>query len=164
MDRSDTIFCVLIAAICLWQILLLLRGKREITMRVDAPGRMGGIILCVVILAVVVWRRGNIATSWPVYVGMVVMMALYLFAPVGLNSKGFFSTSRFIAYDDLVYFALEQPEAPVCRLRLSRSGGRETVLSITQEQRPQVEAWLLAAGVDTFEAYGASVREGRRKR
>ena len=162
MERSDLIFLILIAVFSAWQVGVLLRAKKGIKIKADAPGRMGGVVLCLIILAVAVWRRGNFASAWPVYVGLLVMMALYLLAPVGLNDKGLYSTSRFISYDNLAYYAIEMPEAPVCRLRLARSGGRETVMSITQEQKGLVEAWLTAAGVDTFEAYGESVRSRRR--
>jgi hypothetical protein len=161
MGRTDLIFLILIALFSAWQVFVLVRARRGIRMKTESPGRMGGIVLCLAIMAFAVWRRGNFASSWPVYAGLLVMLALYMLAPVGLSDKGLYSTTRFIPYGDLAYYAFEQESAPKCRLRLGRSGGRETVMSITQAQKPQAEAWLLAAGVDTFEAYGDTVRSRR---
>jgi len=162
MERFDIIFLVIIAAFVIWQIGLMIRAHREIKLAASAPGRVGGTILCVAILAMAIWRRGNLVHAWPVYLGLAVMMALYLLARVGLSEEGFFSTSRYVPYSKLEYYAIDLPEAPHCRLRLARSAGRETVMMISQEQRDQVEAWLIKAGVDNFENYSETVRARRR--
>lgn len=162
MERYDLIFLVIIAGFIIWQAALMIRAYREIKLVASAPGRAGGVVLCAGILALAIWRRGNLAGSWPVYVGLAVMMAMYLSARVGLSETGLFSTSRFIPYDTLEYYAIDMPEAPKCRLRLARSAGRETVMMITQEQKAQAEAWLIKAGVDNFESYGERVRARRK--
>lgn len=159
MDHYDLIFLLIIGAFVAWQLLLMIRAHRQIKIVTDAPGRIGGAVICVVILAVAIYRRGNFATAWPIYLGIVLMMSLYLFARVGLTENGFFSTSRYIPYSSLQFYAIDMPEAPKCRLRLARSAGRESIMIITQAQKGQVEAWLINAGVPTFQSYSEEVRK-----
>lgn len=162
MERYDLIFLVIIGCFVAWQIGLMIRARKNIKLAASAPGRIGGAVLCGVILVVAIWRRGNLASSWPIYLGIALMMTLYLVASVGLTEDGFYSTSRYIPFSSLVYFAFDMPDQPVCRLRLARSGGRETIMNIRQEQKGQVEAWLINAGVSTFDAYSENVRQNRK--
>ncbi len=151
MTTFDYILLAAAAVLLVYQLRLLLRARREITIPGKAPSRGAVVVLVVVLLALALFRTQDLTHTWPVFV-LVILACLTIFAGgCGLSDKGMFAGGRYIAFDQAAYYEMDERNGRRV-LRLSRLT-RETHMIVTDEQLPAVLTLLEGSGVPKYEDY-----------
>lgn len=151
MTTFDYILLAVAAVMLVYQLRLLLRARREITIPGTPPNRGTVILLVVVLLVLALFRAQDLSHTWPVFV-VVAAACLTIFAGgCGLSANGMFSSGRYIAFDKAAYYEMdERGGRRILRLSLLT---RETHMLVTDEQLPAVLALLEESGVPKYEEY-----------
>lgn len=152
MTPFDYILITIAAVLLVYQLLLIYRQIRTAVIRGKAPMKTASAALLGVLLALAVWRMGDLSQRWPVVVMLVLVCIAFLMGGTALGENGMFCGGRFIRYDRAAFYAIDNPdgEKPVLRLsKLTREGSME----LTPQQVPQAEAFLQGKGVPTEKEY-----------
>lgn len=163
MTQFDLVLMGVAAVLLIYQVVLLVRQMRSALIRGKTPGRAASAVLLGGLLALAVWRMGDLSRKWPVVVVLAAVCAAYLLGGTALGANGMFCGGRFIAYDRAAYFVIDNPAGERPRLRLSKLT-REGIMELAPEQISQVEALLMEKGVPTMEEYRKKVDEATERR
>lgn len=159
---SNYLILLAIVGFFAYELFVVLRARKKITLRMSVPSRWASFALIMVIVLIAVLRRADFADAWFNYVGVTLLALLYVIAPVGLGEEGVYASTRLVRYEKLHYFAFDDFSAPQTRLHISRGMGSEIVFLAKKEQYGQIHRMMSANRVATIDAYKEQVRPGRK--
>ena len=163
MTPFDYILITIAAVLLVYQMLLIFRQIKSAVIRGKAPAKTASAALLGILLALAVWRMGDLSQRWPVVVLLAAVCIAFLLGGTALGENGMFCGGRFIRYDRAAYYVIDTPDGNKPVLHLSKLT-REGVMELTPEQVPQGVAFLEEKGVPTVKEYQKKVDETTERR
>ena len=153
MTLFDYVLLIAAVLVMLYQLNLLRRIKRDVTIPGASPNRKTlMIIIGVVLVFALVRNSGNLATTWPVMAAIALACMMMFMGGSGLSAEGMYSNGTFISFPQAIYYDFDERPDGTLVFRLSRMT-KEGVMVIEPGQQAQIKALMEEKGIPTQDEY-----------
>ena len=163
MNGFDYAILAVGALVLIYQLMLMLRLRTQALVRGRAPNKQAVLIMLAVLVALAVWRMGDLSQRWPVVVVLIAACAVFALCGTGITDRGVIGGGRQITFARAAYYTIEGENTENPTFRISRIT-RELSLNVAKEDIPRIRALMEEKGVATFEEFQEKVDKKTRSR
>lgn len=166
MNGFDYVILALGALVLIYQLMLMLRLRTQALIRGQTPNKRAVLVMLAILVALAVWRMGDLSQRWPVVAVLIATCAVFALCGTGITDRGVIGGGRQITFARAAYYTIEgeNTETPTFRISRITRITRELSLNVAKEDVPRIRALMEENGVATFEEFQEKVDKKTRSR
>lgn len=149
-DLMFVLVCLGVAAYQLWGIL---RAKKGMRYPGQQPGKTGATVLGVGAIVLCAIKKGDLLNTWPVFVALGLLLAVYAVAKIGVGEAGVYRYSRIYSFDKLKYYEVDVQRATRPILRVGTDLKEVGICYADQKELEAAVQFLSAHGLKDASQY-----------